>query len=74
MGRRLKWINKSDGGPHEANFLKLDCQKLKDTFGWTPRWNLDTAVEKTVEWSKCWVSGQDVTTVMKKQIDEFLNK
>lgn len=73
-GDGLKWINKSDGGPHEANFLKLDCQKLKDTFGWTPRWNLDTAVEKTVEWSKCWVSGQDVTTVMKKQIDEFLNK
>ena len=32
-GKGLKWINKYDGGPHEANFLKLDCSKLKSTFG-----------------------------------------
>ena len=72
-GGGLKWINRSDGGPHEANFLKLNCQKLKDTFGWSPRWNLDTAVEKTVEWSKCWLNGGDVNAMMNKQIDEFLN-
>ena len=72
-GGGLKWINRSDGGPHEANFLKLNCQKLKDTFGWSPRWNLDTAVEKTVEWSKCWINGGDVNAIMNKQIDEFLN-
>lgn len=72
-GRGLKWINRSDGGPHEANFLKLNCQKLKDTFGWSPRWNLDTAVEKTVEWSKCWLNGGDVNAMMNKQIDEFFN-
>ena len=47
-------INRYDGGPHEANFLKLDCSKLKSTFGWKPRWNLDTAMEKVVEWSKCY--------------------
>ena len=28
-GERLKWINKYDGGPHEANFLKLDCSNLQ---------------------------------------------
>ena len=33
-GNGLSWENKSDGGPHEANFLKLDCSKLKTTFGW----------------------------------------
>ena len=38
-GEGIKWIDKYDGGPHEANFLKLDCSKLKSTFGWTPRWN-----------------------------------
>ena len=51
-GEGLKWVNKYDGGPHEANFLKLDCSKLKTTFGWKPRWNFDTAIEKSVEWSK----------------------
>ena len=73
-GDGMKWIEKYDGGPHEANFLKLDCSKLKNTFGWTPTWQLDTAIEKTVEWSKCRASGGDINACMDKQIDEFLNK
>ena len=72
-GEGMKWINRYDGGPHEANFLKLDCSKLKTTFGWKPRWNLNEAIEKVVEWSKCWVNGQDVRACMDKQINEFLN-
>lgn len=71
-GEGLKWIDKYDGGPHEANFLKLDCSKLKTTFGWKPHWNLETAIEKVVEWSKVWVSNGDVRAVMNKQINEFL--
>ena len=71
-GEGLKWINKYDGGPHEANFLKLDCSKLKTTFGWKPRWNLETAIEKVVEWSKVWFAGEDVRPVMDKQIEEFI--
>lgn len=72
-GDGMKWINRYDGGPHEANFLKLDCSKLKTTFGWKPRWNLNEAIKNVVEWSKCWVNGQDVRACMDKQIDEFLN-
>ncbi|MBE6924264.1 MAG: CDP-glucose 4,6-dehydratase [Ruminococcaceae bacterium] len=68
----MKWINRHDGGPHEANFLKLDCSKLKATFGWQPRWDLDKAIEKTVQWSKCWLSGGDVRGCMDEQIREFL--
>ena len=71
-GEGLRWINQYDGGPHEANFLKLDCSKLKTTFGWKPHWNLGTAVEKVVEWSKAWIAGEDVRTVMNRQIKEFL--
>lgn len=71
-GGGLKWINRYDGGPHEANFLKLDCSRLKSIFGWHPHWNLDKAVEKTVEWSKAWIAGEDVRAVMDRQIKEFL--
>lgn len=73
-GEGMKWVNKYDSGPHEANFLKLDCSKLKSTFGWTPRWNLDKAMEKIVEWSKIWLSGGDVRACMDKQIIEFLQR
>lgn len=71
-GEGLKWIDCHDGGPHEANFLKLDCSKLKTTFSWKPHWNLDKAIEKVVEWSKCWVDGGDVRACMDYEIEEFL--
>ena len=71
-GDNLKWTNQYDGGPHEANFLKLDCSKIKATFGWHPRWNLDTAICKVVEWSKCWMNGGDVRECMVKQIKEYI--
>lgn len=71
-GEGIKWIDKYDGGPHEATFLKLDCSKLKATFGWSPRWNLNTAMEKVVEWSRCWVSEGDIAACMDMQIKEFM--
>lgn len=71
-GNHIKWMDRYDGGPHEANFLKLDCSKIKATFGWKPHWNLEKAIEKTVEWSKAWVAGKDVREVMNQQINEFL--
>lgn len=73
-GDSIKWINKFDGGPHEANFLKLDCSKLKRTFGWSPRWDVETAVEKVVEWSKTYLGGGDISSCMKRQIREFINE
>lgn len=72
-GEGMKWIDRYDGGPHEANFLKLDCSKLKATFGWKPHWNLDTAIEKVVEWSKCWIQGGDIRACMDTEINEFLS-
>ena len=71
-GEAMKWVNRYDGGPHEANFLKLDCSKLKTVFGWQPHWNLDTAVEMVVEWSKCWTEGGDIRACMDKEIEEFM--
>lgn len=68
----LKWINKHDGGPHEAGFLKLDCSKLKKTFGWKPIWNIDTTMAKTVEWYSIYLSGGDITECMKNEIKEFV--
>lgn len=73
-GENLRWINRYDGGPHEANFLKLDCSKLKSTFGWQPRWGLDTAIQKVVIWTKCWSNGGDIRKCMDEQIIEYLGE
>lgn len=71
----MQWINKSEANaPHEANFLKLDCSKIKRVFGWTPRWSVEEAIEKTVEWSKSYFAKEDIPACMDKQIDEFFNE
>ncbi|MBQ7445326.1 MAG: CDP-glucose 4,6-dehydratase [Clostridia bacterium] len=41
--------------PHEAGLLRLDCAKIKNVFGWRPRWNYEKAVAKVVEWSKVYM-------------------
>lgn len=60
--------------PHEANFLRLDCAKLKNTFGWYPHWHVDTAVEKTVAWTKAWHGGQDVVQAIHTEIFQYLSE
>lgn len=72
--KHMTWINKSEANaPHEANFLKLDCSKIKKVFGWRPRWSVNEAIEKTVEWSKVYFAGQDVPKCMDEQIEEFFD-
>ncbi len=71
-GNGQTWENHSEKyAPHEASFLRLTCRKLKQTFGWMPRWNIRTAVEKTVEWSKKWQLGDNMSDFMARQIKEY---
>lgn len=75
MNTSVTWKNISEmEGPHEANFLKLDCSKLKSVFGWKPNWNVETAMEKIVEWTKCYLAGEDISRCMDAQIEEFLSR
>lgn len=70
-GSKAAWIDRYDGGPHEAGILKLNCNKLKQTFGWQPVWSAEKAIEKIVEFSKVYLSGENVASIVSRQIDEF---
>lgn len=69
----ISWTDQSDGGPHEASFLKLDCSKIKAVFGWKPRYHVAEAIEKTIEWSKEYLAGADMLAVMDRQITDFFS-
>lgn len=73
-GEGSGWKNVFDGGPHEANFLKLDCSKIKNVFQWMPRWNIEVAIEKTVEWYKAYMNHEDITKCMIDQIHVFFKE
>ena len=71
-GEGFTWIDQAEvNAPHEANFLTLDCSKLKSMLGWKPRWHIEEAVEKTAEWTRVWLSGGDVPTEMDREIREY---
>ena len=70
----VKWIDVSEANaPHEANFLKLDSSKIKTVFGWTPRWTIETTMDKIVEWNKIYLQGFDAEEITNNQIKEFFN-
>ena len=72
-GEGFHWLNQAEeNAPHEANFLKLDCSKLKTTFGWSPRWHIEESVEKTVAWTRIWLSREDIPAEMDREIQEYL--
>ena len=71
-GRRQEWIAQGDGGPHEANLLKLDCTKLKTTFDWKPVWNIEQAVAETTEWYYRFAEGEDMCSFTTRQIERYL--
>lgn len=48
-GKHICWLAQSTSGPHEANFLKLNCGKIKDTFGWKPHWHIRDALKDCVD-------------------------
>ncbi len=70
-GNNQEWIYEDVNGPHEANFLKLDCSHIKNKLGWKQKWSVELAVEKSIEWYKNYKSTfiKDITM---SQIREFI--
>lgn len=68
----VSWENRHDGGPHEANFLKLDCSLIKQVFGWKPVWGIDKAIEMVVRFSQRRIlEPEKVAEEMDNEIAEF---
>lgn len=58
--------------PNELQTLKIDCSKAKSVFGWEPKYSIDEAAEKTVEWIKAYRSGENMRIITKRQIEDYL--
>ena len=72
-GRGMSWRSVREDGPHEANFLRLDCARIRRTFGWEPKLHIDEAIRETVAWTKAWAAGEDMRAVTDEQIREALD-
>lgn len=59
---------------HEAHYLKLDCSKAHAKLGWWPKWGLNIALDKVVEWHKAAEQQANMRLVCKQQITEYIGE
>jgi CDP-glucose 4,6-dehydratase len=66
-----RWRHTGGQHPHEARSLRLDSSKAQIELGWSPRWDLETALDKTLEWHGAWSSGANMHSTSLAQIAEY---
>ncbi len=72
-GNNAAWTLVQQPSLHEAHYLKLDCSKAKALLGWRPKWNLDVALTKTIEWYQVYACHEDITDITLKQLHVYIN-
>lgn len=70
-GGRARMETDKSAQPHEAAMLSLDCSKARTRLGWLPGLGLETALQWTVEWYKCYQRGDDMRGLTEDQIGRF---
>ena len=66
-----RWHRDGADHPHEAGMLRLDSTKARQRLGWRPRWGLEEALARTIDWHRAWQDGADMAAVSLAQIEAF---
>ncbi|QWD21872.1 CDP-glucose 4,6-dehydratase [Polynucleobacter paneuropaeus] len=72
-GNSARWEKEGAEQPHEANLLKLDCSKARAQLDWTPKWGLEVATQKIVQWQKAYQQKQSMQEVSLAQINDYMS-
>ncbi len=72
-GESASWEKLGLEQPHEANLLKLDCTKARMQLGWIPKWNLEIAVQKIIQWQRAFQANQNMQEFSIAQINDYMS-
>ena len=67
------WSLDKLANPHESKFLKLDISKSKNRLDWTPRWNLEVAIKRIVDWNTAYLNSENMREYCINEIKSYLN-
>jgi CDP-glucose 4,6-dehydratase len=67
------WRQDQGFQPYEARLLEVDSARARSCLGWSPRWRLSEALDRTVDWYKAHYAGKDMRAFTLSQIDEYMN-
>ncbi len=65
------WTIEAAEQPHEAGLLALDSSQARARLAWRPRWLLQQAIERTLDWHQAWLAGEDMQTFSRAQIATY---
>ena len=66
------WEDQSDPhAPPEATLLNLASDLAFHDLHWTPRWNFETTIEKTLQGYQAWHNQADLLALTRQQIEEY---
>ena len=66
-----RWEQAVESPLVESTVLRLDAERARQTLGWQPRLDLDTAVEWTVDWWRAAQSGRSLRELALHQIADY---
>lgn len=71
-GGEATWLQDESAQPYESRSLTIDSQIARRQLGWSPRWNFDQAMERTISWYKAYYDNADVKKLTIDQMNEAL--
>jgi CDP-glucose 4,6-dehydratase len=71
-GEGARWKVVEGGRLPESAYLGLDCGKAARRLGWRPAFDLDEALQLTVDWYRLYGEGANMRDVTLSQIERFL--
>lgn len=66
------WRLDDNAHPHEAGFLKLDISKAKSRLDWQPTWDLESTLQRIIDWHQEWLNQGDMQAFCLNEINEFM--
>ncbi len=70
-GENATWKIDEGDHPHEAHYLKLDCSKAHTRLNWWPKWPLEIALDKIIDWHQSHMHNADSKKSCLQQIDVY---
>lgn len=73
-GGEARWLTENSFGTEkkEAHLLSVDATMARNLLGWSPRWRVGEAVQRTASWYRDFASGVPASTLVARDIEAYL--
>ncbi len=69
----INWEVDKGYQPYEAQSLKLDSSKFLSKNNWTPNWDIQITIKRTILWYKRYFEGEDMISLCNDDLMNYLN-